>query len=112
MPIAIETVADRQLHDYVASNPDPQSFLATGLWAWSRHPNYFGETSFWWGLALFGVAGSNSFTIWLLGGASAMTAMFFGISIPMIDARMQARRPTYAEHMKRVSRLIPLPPLR
>lgn len=45
--IAIETLADLQLHAFIARRRGGD-FIRTGLWAWSRHPNYFGELSFWW----------------------------------------------------------------
>jgi steroid 5-alpha reductase family enzyme len=109
--ISIEMIADRQLHDFASSDKKPQDILASGLWSWSRHPNYFGEVSFWWGLCLFGVAATlPAPPWWLLVGPSAMTAMFFFVSIPLIDERMLKKRPHYAEQIKRVSRLIPWPP--
>jgi steroid 5-alpha reductase family enzyme len=111
--ITIEMVADRQLHDFVSDKPAPDAILKSGLWSWSRHPNYFGEVTFWWGLCLFGLAALSApvaETWWLFVGPVAMTAMFFFVSIPLIDERMLAKRPHYADHMKRVSRLIPWPP--
>ena len=53
--IAIESIADLQLHAFLACRHGGE-FIRSGLWAWSRHPNYFGELSFWWGLMLFGLA--------------------------------------------------------
>lgn len=107
--IVIETLADRQLHRFTRSGPAPETFMASGLWRWSRHPNYFGEVSFWWGLWLFGLAADPS-RWWTVIGPLALTAMFLFISIPMIEKRMLAKRPLYAAHQKRTSRLVPLPP--
>lgn len=109
--ILIETVADLQLHAFIARRrPGDGSgdFIRSGLWAWSRHPNYFGELSFWWGLALFGLAVAP--TWWVVIGALAMTAMFCFASIPLMDTRSVERRPAYAAHMREVSALLPLPP--
>ena len=53
-----------------------------GLWRFSRHPNYFGELSFWWGLWLFALAADPAWW-WTIIGPLAMTAMFLGVSIPM-----------------------------
>lgn len=109
--IAVETVADWQLHAYIARKPRG-GFIAHGLWAWSRHPNYLGEVSFWWGLLLFGLAAAPSAWWWLPCGALAMTAMFVFVSIPFMDRRSLERRPAYGEHMRRVPALLPRPPRR
>jgi steroid 5-alpha reductase family enzyme len=109
--IAIETVADLQLHAFIGKRRGGK-FMRTGLWAWSRHPNYFGELSFWWGLMLFGLAAAPQAWRWIVPGAIAMTAMFWFASIPLMDRRSVARRPGYAEYMREVSALVPLPPRR
>jgi len=104
--IAYETVADEQLRAFVRSNPEKGRWLETGLWKHSRHPNYFGEVTFWFGLGLFALSAAPE-AWWALGGAVAIAALFLFVSIPLIDARMLARRPGYATHMSRVSRLVP-----
>jgi len=83
-----------------------------GLWAWSRHPNYFGEFTFWLSLALFGVAVAPADWWWLLLGALAMLAMFLGASIPMMEERSLARRPGYQDVINRVPKFVPRPPRR
>lgn len=103
--IIIETVADQQLVAF-AKTKQAGEILKTGLWAYSRHPNYFGEISFWWGLFLFGLAAAPGYW-WTIAGPIAMTAMFMGVSIPWMDRRSCERRPAYAEHMKRVSGVVP-----
>ena len=109
--VAFELFADNQLRRFRLSNPPPGATLESGLWAWSRHPNYLGEMLFWLGLALFGAAAAG-FVWWAWLGVAAMVAMFLGTSIPMKERRMLERRPSYAERQKRVSLLIPLPPKR
>ena len=109
--ILIEAVADIQLRRFRLSNTDPQNILDTGLWKYSRHPNYFGEISFWYGLFIIGL-GAAPDEWWRGAGALAMTLLFVFISIPMIDKRMLGKRPHYAERKRRVSGLIPLPPRR
>ncbi len=104
--IVVEAVADRQLHAFVKSNPPREAILSTGLWACSRHPNYFGEISFWWGLFLFSVA-AGAANWWTVAGPVAMTIMFVAVSIPLMEKRMLSRRPQYAERQKRVSALVP-----
>lgn len=102
----IEAVADEQLRAFRATRPEPGAILQTGLWAYSRHPNYFGEISFWWGLFLFGVAADPG-ALWTAVGGVAMAALFTIVSIPLAEKRSLARRPSFAQHMERVSMLVP-----
>jgi len=110
LAIAVEAVADRQLRRFLDARPAPGSFLATGLWRYSRHPNYFGEISFWWALGLFGIAAAPDLAALSLVGPLAITALFAGVSIPIMDRRMRARRPGYAAHCARTSAVVPWPP--
>jgi steroid 5-alpha reductase family enzyme len=109
--IAIETIADRQLLQFTRSEREPHEILATGLWAWCRHPNYLGEVTFWWGLYLFGLAADPTWW-WTIVGPLSITAMFVFGSIPLIEARMLERRPRYAEIQKTTPALLPRPPRR
>jgi steroid 5-alpha reductase family enzyme len=106
--IWLEARADKQLKRFRESGPGPQDFLQTGLWKWSRHPNYLGEMGFWWGIWLFALA-ANPDWWWTIAGPLLMTAMFRFVSVPLIDTRMLERRPGYASHMERTSRVLPLP---
>jgi steroid 5-alpha reductase family enzyme len=109
--VTLELVADVQLHRFVRTRA-PGQVMDRGLWSWSRHPNYFGEFSFWFALALFGVAASPADAWWLFVGAAAMLAMFLGASIPMMETRSLQRRPDYQQIVDRVPRFVPRPPRR
>jgi len=104
--ILIELVSDIQLHRFLTHRKSGE-IMKTGLWALSRHPNYFGEWLFWAGLALFGLAAVPSAWFWVVPGAFAMLVMFLVASIPMIDKRSVERRPEYRAHMARVSGFVP-----
>ncbi|KMO77012.1 hypothetical protein MOBUDSM44075_02052 [Mycolicibacterium obuense] len=106
--VALELAADTQMHRFVRDRR-PGQVMDRGLWAWSRHPNYFGEFGFWLAVALFGVAAWPT-AWWLFAGAAAMLAMFLGASIPMMEERSLARRPDYQAVIERVSRFVPRPP--
>jgi len=107
--IFIETIADLQLHKFNASKK-PGDHISTGLWKYSRHPNYFGEYGFWAGLTLFGLAAWPQGWWWIIPGVICMGLMFAFASIPMMDDRSLASRKGYADYMKKTSAFIPLPP--
>jgi len=109
--VALELVADGQMRRFVHDRR-PGEAMDRGLWGWSRHPNYFGEISFWFALGLFGIAASPGDWWWLLAGTVAMLAMFLGASIPMMEARSLERRPSYQDVVDRVPMLVPRPPRR
>lgn len=106
--IATETVADRQLWRFLQRRASTE-VLSSGLWRCSRHPNYFGEVSFWWGLALFGIAAAPQ-RWWLLVGPVAITGLFVLVSVPWLDRRSLERRPGYGDYLRRTSALVPWPP--
>jgi steroid 5-alpha reductase family enzyme len=107
--VAIELFADIQMHRFAATK-QPGQVMDRGLWAWSRHPNYFGEISFWLALALFGLAAASDTWWWIFVGTLLMIAMFLGASIPMMEKRSLERRPSYQQVIDRVPRLVPRPP--
>lgn len=109
--VAIEGVADVQMHRFVRER-QPGQVMDRGLWAWSRHPNYFGELGFWTSLAVFGAAASPQDAWWVFAGALAMLGMFLGASIPMMEQRSLERRPSYQQVVDRVPMLVPRPPRR
>lgn len=107
--VLLEFWADLQMYRF-ADTKQPGQVMDQGLWAWSRHPNYFGEFSFWLSLGLFGLAASPGDWWWVFVGALGMYAMFEGASIPMMEERSLERRPSYQAVIDRVPRFFPRPP--
>ncbi len=107
--IALEARADKELLRFRRSQPPRDAILDSGVWGWSRHPNYFGEMSFWWGLWLFALAAAPASWWWTVVGPLAITLMFRFASLPLIEARMLQRRPGFAAHQQRVSMVVPWP---
>lgn len=105
--VTIELVADNQLRDFVLHKKEKGSTLTSGIWAYSRHPNYFGEMLFWWGLFLFGLAASPENWYYHIIGAIVISCLFVFISVPMIDERMMKRRKNYQEIKDSISGIIP-----
>jgi steroid 5-alpha reductase family enzyme len=108
--IVFELVADEQLRAFNRTKA-PGDVCDEGIWAWCRHPNYLGEMLFWWGLWLFALAADPAWW-WTVIGPLAMTGMFLGASIPMMERRSFERRPTFAAYAERTPLLVPRPPRR
>ena len=104
--IALEAAADQQLRTFVTTRRSRSELLASGLWAWSRHPNYLGEILFWWGIFLFGLAADPS-SWWTGVGALSITIMFRFVSLPLIETRMLANKPDYKAQIERTNLLVP-----
>lgn len=103
---ALEGVADLQMHRHRRRHPDGDAVMDSGVWAWSRHPNYAGEIGFWIGVAFFGLAAAPS-EWWRSVGFVAMFGLFLGISIPMIEKRHHARKgAAFAAYCARVPVLV------
>ena len=98
----IQLIADKQSHDFRAAHPG--KVCNVGLWKNGRHPNYFGEIQFWWGIWIM-YAALNGID-WYILGPIAMTALFLGISIPLMEHRQLANKPDYAEYRKQTRILI------
>ncbi len=98
----IQLIADKQSHDFRAANPG--KVCNVGLWKHGRHPNYFGEIQFWWGIWIM-YAALNGID-WYILGPIAMTALFLGISVPLMEHRQLANKPGYAEYRKQTRLLI------
>ena len=103
--ILYEIISDRQLHRFREQNPNQSGVIETGLWNYSRHPNYYGEILFWWGIFLFGNAYSGM--NYLILAPISMTLMFWYASIPWIEIKILRTRPQYKEYQKRVHILFP-----
>jgi len=103
----LQLVADNALRQFRLEKKSRDDILSTGVWSWSRHPNYFGEICVWWGVWLVGLDGGAP--AWTVAGPVAMTLMFRTVSIPLIERRMAARRSGWAAHVARTPMLLPLP---
>jgi steroid 5-alpha reductase family enzyme len=101
----ISLVADEQLRRF-KRNADQGAHITTGLWAYSRHPNYFGEILFWFGLWVMAVGVSLGLW-WTCVGWIAMAGLFNLISIPMMEKKNLHAKPAYRRYVQQVAKLIP-----
>jgi steroid 5-alpha reductase family enzyme len=109
----IQWIADNQLRDFRKDSGSAGRVLDSGLWSWSRHPNYFGEICHWFSYILFSIgAFGKDAALHRSGGAVAIGCLFVFASVPMMEERMRAsRQAKWAAYTKRTySSLIPLPP--
>lgn len=110
----IEVVADRQKSRFRARNPG--RYIDTGLWAWSRHPNYFGEIVLWIGIA---VIASSTLSGWQWATMISPLFVIFLLTrvsgIPILERRADQRwgdRESYRRYKASTPVLIPRPPRR
>ena len=106
---AFETIGDLQLARFRLDPANRGGVLRTGLWGWTRHPNYFGEALIWWGFYLLAVGVPAG---WVTIYAPAlMTFLLIRVSgIGLLERTLRASKPGYRDYMKEVSPFLPLPP--
>jgi steroid 5-alpha reductase family enzyme len=110
----IEVIADRQKSQFRAAPENTGMFISTGLWAWSRHPNYFGEIVLWVGVAIIALPVLRGWQWLTLISPVFITILLTRISgIPLLEARADEKwggQADYEDYKARTSVLIPMPP--
>ncbi len=104
-------LADRQLAAWRASPLNGGKTARTGLWSWSRHPNYFFEWVTWCGNALVATTAPWGWIAWLV-PAGLLYLLFKVTGIPATEAQALRSRPDYADYQRTTSVFVPLPPRR
>lgn len=104
-----EAVGDWQMARFKGDPANAGKVMNRGLWRYTRHPNYFGDTCVWWGLWL--VAAATSIGFWTLLSPLLMTFLIVRVSgVALLEKDMENRRPDYREYVRRTSAFIPMPP--
>lgn len=108
--IAFETIGDMQLKAF-RSNPDSKGkVLDSGLWKYTRHPNYFGDFCAWWGIWL--VASQTGWPVWV----AVVGPLFLSFTLmkwsgaPLLEKSLKQNRPDYVDYIERTSGFFPMPP--
>jgi steroid 5-alpha reductase family enzyme len=102
-----ETVADGQLAAFRSRPQNRGKVLDTGLWRFSRHPNYFGECTIWWGFYLLAVAAGGW---WSFPAPLLMTILLLRVSgVTLLESDISDRRPAYRDYVQHTNAFIPGP---
>ena len=112
--LLIEAVADAQKAAFRANEENRGRFVASGLWRYSRHPNYFGEMLVWWGLFLYvvPVLHGGAFAV-VIGPVFITLLLLFVSGIPLLEKSADEKYGSdgaYRDYKRRTSILVPLPP--
>ena len=107
--LLFEAVADFQLAAFRTDPANKGKVMDRGLWAWSRHPNYFGDTVMWWGYFAIGFSASHMW--WLVLSPLLVTFLLLQVSgVTLLEDGIESRRPGYAGYKRRVSAFLPWRP--
>lgn len=103
-----EAVGDWQLSRFIKNPKNKGKVMMEGLWKYTRHPNYFGEVTLWWGIGLMAL--NSPFGFYGLLGPIVITVLILFVSgIPMLEKKY-ADRQNYQEYKKKTSVFFPFPP--
>jgi len=98
-----EVVADRQLKDFISNSKNKGKIMQNGLWGYSRHPNYFGEVTMWWGIWLL----NFNLNWWTIVGPLTITFLILKVSgVPLLEKKYKGNK-EFEDYKKRVSVFIP-----
>ena len=100
-----EVVGDAQLGAHVHNPANKGRLMTGGLWAYTRHPNYFGEATLWWGIGLIAVSGPNGW-IALLGPLTITLLLRFVSGVPLLEKKY-AGRPDWEAYKARTPVFVP-----
>ncbi len=104
-----EAGGDWQLDRFKSDPKNKGKILKTGLWRYTRHPNYFGDAVIWWGFFLFTIPTQYVWYAWI--SPLVMTFLLVKISgVKMLEKTMVKEKPGYADYIKSTSPFFPLPP--
>jgi steroid 5-alpha reductase family enzyme len=104
-----EAVGDLQLARFKANPANKGQVLATGVWRYTRHPNYFGDATQWWAYYLVAAAASGGF--WTIFSPVIMTVLLLRVSgVTLLEKTLTTTKPGYKEYVERTSAFIPWVP--
>jgi len=103
-----ESIGDAQLKAFIANPANKGKLMTKGLWKYTRHPNYFGESTMWWGIFVIGLSTMYGW-IGIVTPVVITYLLLFVSGVKMSEKRFEGRR-GWAAYKKRTSIFVPLPP--
>ena len=104
--VSVEAIADSQLAKFRANPEKRGTVLDTGLWRYSRHPNYFGNATLWWGI--FIAACAHPWAVLTVIGPFMMNYLLINVTgVATLEKKMSREKTAYSDYMVRTSRFIP-----
>lgn len=101
-----EALADWQLARFKGDPANRGQVMDRGLWRYSRHPNYFGETLVWWGIFLISLSAWGNW--WTIISPLTITFLLLKVSgVTLLEKELPERRPAYRAYQKRTSAFVP-----
>jgi steroid 5-alpha reductase family enzyme len=108
-----EAIGDAQMAAFKREAANRDRVMDRGLWRFTRHPNYFGEACFWWGLWLIALAAGGLAAAWTVVSPLLMTVLLLKVSgVAMLEKDIGERRPAYRDYIARTNAFIPWRPRR
>ena len=108
-----EAVGDAQMAAFKGDPANKGQVMDRGLWRWTRHPNYFGEALFWWGIWLVALGAGGLAAAWTVISPLLMTVLLLKVSgVALLEKDIGERRPAYRDYIARTNAFIPGPPRR
>ncbi len=109
--LGFEAIGDLQLTMFRVNPANKGKVMDRGLWAYTRHPNYFGDALLWWGFFLIALATPRGW--WTVISPLLMTTLLMKVSgVALLEKTLVKTRPEYQDYVKRTSAFFPLPPKR
>jgi steroid 5-alpha reductase family enzyme len=106
-----EAIGDAQMAAFKGDPANRGRVMDRGLWRFTRHPNYFGEAVFWWGLWLVALGAGGLAAAWTAVSPLLMTVLLLKVSgVALLEKDIVERRPAYRDYIARTNAFIPGPP--
>jgi steroid 5-alpha reductase family enzyme len=103
--LGFEAIGDQQLKNFIGNPANKGQIMKSGLWQYTRHPNYFGEATLWWGIFLVSIGTGAPFHA-IIGPITITILVRFVSGVPLLEKKY-ANRPDFIEYKKKTPVFVP-----